>query len=136
MIRRLTARRVGCIDVTGEEEGIGLSLRTLSLTLARAGQMPLVGRSHSFVIGVGDKKTDAHQPMVRFSWCFDVGVLWILCDVVQEVAKTGRLPVVNFAAGGIATPADAALMMQLGVDGAFLEQDGLGEVFVVGENIF
>lgn len=35
----------------------------------------------------------------------------------QEVAKTGRLPVVNFAAGGIATPADAALMMQLGVDG-------------------
>lgn len=37
--------------------------------------------------------------------------------VLQEVAKTGRLPVVNFAAGGIATPADAALMMQLGVDG-------------------
>lgn len=37
----------------------------------------------------------------------------------QEVAKTGRLPVVNFAAGGIATPADAALMMQLGVDGEF-----------------
>lgn len=35
----------------------------------------------------------------------------------QEVAKKGRLPVVNFAAGGIATPADAALMMQLGVDG-------------------
>ena len=38
-------------------------------------------------------------------------------SLVQEVAKTGRLPVVNFAAGGIATPADAALMMQLGVDG-------------------
>jgi len=38
-------------------------------------------------------------------------------DLVQEVAKSGRLPVVNFAAGGIATPADAALMMQLGVDG-------------------
>ncbi|CAM9682572.1 unnamed protein product [Scytosiphon promiscuus] len=41
-------------------------------------------------------------------------------SLVQEVAKTGRLPVVNFAAGGIATPADAALMMQLGVDGVFV----------------
>jgi pyridoxal 5'-phosphate synthase pdxS subunit len=34
---------------------------------------------------------------------------------VEEVARTGRLPVVNFAAGGVATPADAALMMQLGI---------------------
>jgi len=41
-------------------------------------------------------------------------------DLVVEVAKLGRLPVVNFAAGGIATPADAALMMQLGVDGVFV----------------
>lgn len=41
-------------------------------------------------------------------------------DLVVEVAKTGRLPVVNFAAGGIATPADAALMMQLGCDGIFV----------------
>jgi pyridoxal 5'-phosphate synthase pdxS subunit len=41
-------------------------------------------------------------------------------DLVAEVARTGRLPVVNFAAGGIATPADAALMMQLGVDGVFV----------------
>ncbi|MCG3139435.1 MAG: Pyridoxal 5'-phosphate synthase subunit PdxS [Anaerolineae bacterium] len=40
--------------------------------------------------------------------------------LVQEVAATGKLPVVNFAAGGIATPADAALMMQLGVDGVFV----------------
>ncbi len=40
--------------------------------------------------------------------------------LVQEVAETGRLPVVNFAAGGIATPADAALMMQLGCDGIFV----------------
>jgi pyridoxal 5'-phosphate synthase pdxS subunit len=39
---------------------------------------------------------------------------------VKEVADTGTLPVVNFAAGGIATPADAALMMQLGVDGVFV----------------
>lgn len=39
---------------------------------------------------------------------------------VQETAKQGRLPVVTFAAGGIATPADAALLMQLGVDGVFV----------------
>jgi len=41
-------------------------------------------------------------------------------ELVQEVAETGRLPVVNFAAGGIATPADAALMMALGCDGVFV----------------
>jgi pyridoxal 5'-phosphate synthase pdxS subunit len=41
-------------------------------------------------------------------------------DLVVEVAETGRLPVVNFAAGGLATPADAALMMQLGCDGVFV----------------
>ncbi|HEB64527.1 MAG TPA: pyridoxal 5'-phosphate synthase lyase subunit PdxS [Chloroflexi bacterium] len=40
--------------------------------------------------------------------------------LVKEVRGLGRLPVVNFAAGGIATPADAALMMQLGVDGVFV----------------
>lgn len=40
--------------------------------------------------------------------------------LVQEVRALGRLPVVNFAAGGIATPADAALMMQLGCDGIFV----------------
>jgi len=41
-------------------------------------------------------------------------------DIGKEVRKLGRLPVVNFAAGGLATPADAALMMQLGVDGVFV----------------
>ena len=41
-------------------------------------------------------------------------------DLLVEVASLGRLPVVNFAAGGIATPADAALMMQLGCDGVFV----------------
>jgi pyridoxal 5'-phosphate synthase pdxS subunit len=41
-------------------------------------------------------------------------------ELVKQVATAGRLPVVNFAAGGIATPADAALMMQLGVDGVFV----------------
>lgn len=41
-------------------------------------------------------------------------------DLVKEVAQTGRLPVVLFTAGGIATPADAAMMMQLGADGVFV----------------
>jgi pyridoxal 5'-phosphate synthase pdxS subunit len=41
-------------------------------------------------------------------------------ELVDEVARTGRLPVVLFTAGGIATPADAALMMQLGADGVFV----------------
>ncbi len=41
-------------------------------------------------------------------------------DLVKQVASTGTLPVVNFAAGGIATPSDAALMMQLGCDGVFV----------------
>jgi len=41
-------------------------------------------------------------------------------ELVKEVRELGRLPVANFAAGGIATPADAALMMQLGVDGVFV----------------
>lgn len=41
-------------------------------------------------------------------------------ELVQETARLGHLPVINFAAGGVATPADAALMMQLGLDGVFV----------------
>ncbi|MGD0708876.1 MAG: pyridoxal 5'-phosphate synthase lyase subunit PdxS [Anaerolineaceae bacterium] len=47
----------------------------------------------------------------------EIGAPYELC---METRKLGRMPVVNFAAGGIATPADAALMMQLGVDGVFV----------------
>ncbi len=47
----------------------------------------------------------------------NLGAPYELC---LEVRESGRMPVVNFAAGGIATPADAALMMQLGVDGVFV----------------
>jgi pyridoxal 5'-phosphate synthase pdxS subunit len=46
--------------------------------------------------------------------------LQVSYDLLKEVKKIGKLPVVNFAAGGIATPADAALMMQLGMDGVFV----------------
>ncbi len=41
-------------------------------------------------------------------------------ELAEEIQKTGKLPVVNFAAGGVATPTDAALMMQLGADGVFV----------------
>jgi len=51
------------------------------------------------------------------SYAKEIGAPYAL---VKETAKLGRLPVVNFAAGGVATPADAALMMQLGVDGVFV----------------
>lgn len=46
--------------------------------------------------------------------------LGVSYDLLKETAKLGRLPVVNFAAGGVATPADAALCMQLGCDGVFV----------------
>jgi pyridoxal 5'-phosphate synthase pdxS subunit len=52
-----------------------------------------------------------------FTYAKEIGAPYTL---VVETAQLGRLPVVNFAAGGVATPADAALMMQLGVDGVFV----------------
>src|SRR5580765_2305957 len=52
-------------------------------------------------------------------------------EIVQQVAKDGRLPVPNFAAGGIATPADASLMMQLGAEAVFV---GSG-IFEVGQDL-
>ncbi len=53
----------------------------------------------------------------RMAYAKEIGAPYAL---VVETAQLGRLPVVNFAAGGVATPADAALMMQLGVDGVFV----------------
>jgi len=46
--------------------------------------------------------------------------LQVPLDLLRETARLGRLPVVNFAAGGLATPADCSLLMQLGVDGCFV----------------
>ncbi len=46
--------------------------------------------------------------------------LQVPCDLIRFVHDNGKLPVVNFAAGGVATPADAALMMQLGAEGVFV----------------
>ena len=52
-------------------------------------------------------------------------------ELVKQVARTGRLPVPNFAAGGVATPADAALMMLLGAEAVFV---GSG-IFMAGEGL-
>jgi pyridoxal 5'-phosphate synthase pdxS subunit len=52
-----------------------------------------------------------------FTYAKEIGAPY---DLVVETARLGRLPVVQFAAGGVATPADAALMMQLGMDGVFV----------------
>jgi pyridoxal 5'-phosphate synthase pdxS subunit len=52
-----------------------------------------------------------------FAYAKEIGAPY---ELVKQTAELGRLPVVNFAAGGVATPADAALMMQLGVDGVFV----------------
>ncbi len=46
--------------------------------------------------------------------------MWVSLEIAHETGQLGRLPVVNFAAGGIATPSDAALMMQFGCDGVFV----------------
>jgi pyridoxal 5'-phosphate synthase pdxS subunit len=56
-------------------------------------------------------------PEELMSYAKEIGAPY---NLVVETAQLGRLPVVNFAAGGVATPADAALMMQLGVDGVFV----------------
>ncbi len=53
-------------------------------------------------------------------WMTEAKNLGAPYELVVEVARTGKLPVVNFSAGGIATPADAALMMRLGAEGIFV----------------
>ena len=60
------------------------------------------------------------QSMPRDQLMAEAKALGAPYDLVKEVHKTGKLPVVNFAAGGVATPADAALMMQLGAEGVFV----------------
>jgi pyridoxal 5'-phosphate synthase pdxS subunit len=60
------------------------------------------------------------QGMREDEWLAEAKRLGAPYELAAETARGGRLPVVNFAAGGIATPADAALMMQLGVDGVFV----------------
>ncbi|MFQ6001386.1 MAG: pyridoxal 5'-phosphate synthase lyase subunit PdxS [Anaerolineae bacterium] len=72
---------------------------------------------HARAVLGGIKGLQALPPEELMSAAKELGAPY---ELVKEVAETGRLPVVNFAAGGIATPADAALMMQLGLDGVFV----------------
>jgi pyridoxal 5'-phosphate synthase pdxS subunit len=63
------------------------------------------------------RRLTAMPPEEWMAYAKEIGAPY---ELVKEVAETGVLPVVNFAAGGLATPADAARMMQLGVDGVFV----------------
>lgn len=72
---------------------------------------------HARAVVGGIRQLTTMAPEERMSYAKEIGAPY---ELVVETAQSGRLPVVNFAAGGIATPADAALMMQLGVDGVFV----------------
>jgi pyridoxal 5'-phosphate synthase pdxS subunit len=60
------------------------------------------------------------QALPEEEWMTEAKNLGAPYELVREVATTGKLPVVNFSAGGVATPADAALMMRLGAEGIFV----------------
>lgn len=67
---------------------------------------------------LGEIRRVQHMPEEELmSYAKEIGAPY---ELVLETRALGRLPVVNFAAGGIATPADAAMMMQLGMDGVFV----------------
>lgn len=72
---------------------------------------------HARAVLGGMKRLQALPPEELMGAAKELGAPY---ELVKEVAERGRLPVVNFAAGGIATPADAALMIQLGLDGVFV----------------
>src|SRR5436190_18691097 len=72
---------------------------------------------HARAVNAGIRRLQAMDPDELFA---EAKTLAAPYDLVRQVRDEGRLPVVNFAAGGLATPADAALMMQLGCDGIFV----------------
>ncbi|KAJ1922135.1 Pyridoxal 5'-phosphate synthase subunit snz1 [Tieghemiomyces parasiticus] len=72
---------------------------------------------HSRTVQAQIRRASAMDDDELYSYAKELGVS---VDLLRETARLGRLPVVNFAAGGVATPADAALMMQLGCDGVFV----------------
>jgi pyridoxal 5'-phosphate synthase pdxS subunit len=72
---------------------------------------------HARAINREIKLAAAMEPSELYSYAKQLGVSY---DLLKQTAELGRLPVVNFAAGGLATPADVGLLMQLGVDGVFV----------------
>jgi pyridoxal 5'-phosphate synthase pdxS subunit len=72
---------------------------------------------HARAVQGAIKRLTVMRPDELMAYAKEIGAPYSL---VKETAELGRLPVVNFAAGGVATPADAAMMMQLGMDGVFV----------------
>lgn len=72
---------------------------------------------HARAVNGAIKRLSALDECELFTYAKEIGAPY---DLVKKTRDLGRLPVVNFAAGGVATPADAALMMQLGMDGVFV----------------
>lgn len=72
---------------------------------------------HARTISSELKRACAMSKEELYTYAKEIGAPW---SILETAVSMGRLPVVNFAAGGIATPADAALMMQLGMDGVFV----------------
>jgi len=72
---------------------------------------------HARSVNGAVKRLKALDECELFTYAKEIGAPY---DLVKKTRDLGRLPVVNFAAGGVATPADAALMMQLGMDGVFV----------------
>merc|ERR1711957_294461 len=72
---------------------------------------------HARSVNGAVKRLKALDECELFTHAKEIGAPY---DLVKKTRDLGRLPVVNFAAGGVATPADAALMMQLGMDGVFV----------------
>jgi len=73
--------------------------------------------THANTLMADIRKVQSMPDHELFNYAKEIGAPY---DLVKKTKEMGRLPVVNFAAGGVATPADAALMMQLGMDGVFV----------------
>src|SRR5215212_683454 len=87
--------------------------RNLGEALRRVGEA--VRHARTVLGDIRHLTTMADEELMRYAK--EIGAPY---ELVKETKEVGRMPVVNFAAGGVATPADAALMMQLGVDGVFV----------------
>ena len=79
-----------------------------------------IGEGASMIRTKGEPGTGDVVQAVSHMRAMNRQIAELRADLAQYVHRNGRLPVVNFAAGGVATPADAALMMQLGADGVFV----------------
>ncbi|KAF9107323.1 Pyridoxal 5'-phosphate synthase subunit snz1 [Mortierella sp. GBA35] len=112
------------VDYIDESENLGEALRRINegaamiRTKGEAGTGNVVEAvRHCRTVKAEIRKAQLMDDSELFTYAKEIQAPYHL---LKETAKLGRLPVVNFAAGGVATPADAALMMQLGCDGVFV----------------